>query len=174
MPNIVKQMLVRELTDAFKGAEGLVIVSLSGLSVEESEKLRDSLAEHGLGLQVVRNRLAKLALQEIGLEAPAELFRGNVAVVCGDTEDAIRAAKILQDSDARKSGKVALRGGLLEGSLLDERKAFGLTKLPGKRELHSMLLGAISGPARKLVGLLAAPQGALVRVIQARVDAAGS
>jgi len=77
---------------------------------------------------------------------------------------------VLQDSGARKSGKVALRGGLLEGNLLDEKGAIGLAGLPGKLELRSMMLSAISGPARKLVGLLAAPQGALVRVIQARVD----
>lgn len=173
MPNLVTEMLVRELTDTFKGAEGMVIVSMNGLTVRESEDLRDSLAEQGIGIRMVRNRLAKLAMKEAGLEAPSDLFAGNTAVACGATEDAIHAAKVLQKSDAKKKGKIVLRGGLLEGNMLDEKGALALADIPGKMELQSMLLSAISGPARKLVGLLVAPQGALVRVVQARVDNEG-
>ena len=170
MPNLVNQMLIRELTDSFQAAEGMVIVSMSGLTVQESEALRNSLAEQGVRIRMVRNRLAELALKGVGHEPAEDLFAGNIAIVCGDTEEAIHAAKVLQDSGARKSGKLVLRGGLLEGNMLDEKEALGLASLPGKKELQAMLLSAISGPARKLVGLLVAPQGALVRVIQAHVD----
>ena len=170
MPNLVNKMIVRELVDTLKGAEGMVLVSMSGLSVQESEDLRNALAEQGVRIQIIRNRLAKLAMKDAGLEPPEDLLAGNMAIVCGDTEETISAAKVLQSSAARKSGKVSLRGGLLEGNMLDDKGALGLASLPGRLELQSMLLSAISGPARMLVGLLAAPQGALVRVIQARVD----
>ena len=170
MPNQVNRMLVRELTDDFKGADGMVIVSMSGLTVHECEGLRDSLAEQGVRLKMVRNRLAKIAMKDAGLEPGEDMLAGNIAIVCGDTEEAISAAKLLQDSGVRKSGKVTLRGGLLEGNMLDEKGAIGLAGLPGKLELRSMMLSAISGPARLLVGILAANQGGLVRVIQAHID----
>jgi large subunit ribosomal protein L10 len=170
MPNLVNEMLVRELSQTFKEAEGMVIVSMSGLTVRESEDLRDSLAEHGVRIQMVRNRLAKIAMKDAGLEVPSDLLAGNIAIACGQTEDAIHAAKVLHKSPVRKQGKIVLRGGLLEGSVLDEKGARALADIPGKQELQSMLLSTIAGPARQLVGLLAAPHGSLVRVIQARVD----
>ena len=171
MPNVINEMIVRELSDSFKDAEGMLIVSLGGLTVSETEDLRDGLAEKGVHLRMVRNRLAKRAMAASGKEVPADLFLGNVAMAWGDVETAIDAAKVVSKSQAKKDGKIAVRGGLLEGNLLDAAEAAHLAKLPGRDELRAMMLGAISGPARGLVGLLAAPGGAMARVIQARVDA---
>lgn len=173
MPNVITDMIVRELSSTFKESEGMVIVSLKGLSVAESEDLRDSLAEKGVRLRMVRNRLAKLALSENGLQPPDDLFMGSVAFMCGDPEDAINAAKVIWDSEARKQGKVAIRGGLLDGEFLAQAEASRLADLPGRDELRGMLLSCLIGPQRSLVGLLAAPHGALARAIQAHVDAEG-
>ena len=172
MPNQINEMIARQLSDGFRGAEGMIVVSLSGLSVAETETLRESLAEHGVRLRMVRNRLALRALRERGVEAPTELFQGNVACAWGGPEAAIQAAKVVQGSDLRRTGKLSLRGGLLEGNLLDAAEATALASLPGKNELRAKLLGTIGGPLRGLVSLLVAPHGALARVLQARVDAA--
>jgi len=85
MPNVVKQMMMRELTDALSDAEGLVIVSLAGLTVAETEGLRVSLAEQGVRLRVVRSRLARIALKARGLETPDGMLAGRVTVI--DVED---------------------------------------------------------------------------------------
>jgi len=172
MPNLINRLIVRELSQDFEGAEGMVVVALDGLSVEETEGLRNGLAERGVRMRMVRNRLARIALAERGVEAPADLLVGNVGLVCGGIEDAIHAAKVLHQSDARKSGKVTLRGGLLEGNLLGASEAQALAELPGRDELRARLLRVISGPAQGLVGLLHAPQSALARVIQAHAEAA--
>ena len=171
MPNLINRMIVRELSGDFSEAEGMMIVSLAGLSVHETEDLRNGLAEHGVRLRMVRNRLARIALTERGLEPPEDLLVGNIGFVCGDTEEAIHAAKVLHKSDARKAGKVALKGGLLEGNLLDQDGAQALASLPGRDELRTKIVTAISGPARQLVQILSAPQSSLVRVLQARIDA---
>ena len=173
MPNIINKMLARELTDSLSDAEGMVIVSMAGLTVEESDSLRTALAEQGVQLRMVRNRIAKIALKERGLEAPAELFKGNVAMTWGSPEDTIHAAKVLVKSDAKKAGKVVVRGGLLEGKMLTPQEASNLAELPGKQELQAMLLGVLSGPARSLVGLIHAPGSSLARVLQAKVDQDG-
>ncbi len=174
MPNMINKMIVRELSEAFGSAQGMVIVNLNGLSAAESEGLRTSLAEQGVSLRVVRNRLARRALHESGIEAPDELLAGSVAMAWGAPEDAINAAKVLAKSEPGRKGKVRFRGGLLEGNMLDASGAAAMAKLPNKDELRAMMLGVLSGPARGVVGLLAAPSSALVRVIQARVDEGGS
>jgi len=170
MPNMISEILVRKLSDEFARAQGLVIVSVSGLTVKETENLRNSLAQRGLRIRVVRNRLARLALKQRGIEAPDDLFLGNLACSWGSSEDAITAAKIVKGSEARRNGKVAFKGGLFEGNLLDAQGAAALAELPGKKELRAMLLGLLSGPARGLATLLAAPGSSLVRAVQARVD----
>ena len=83
MPNLINEIVVRQLSEGFGRAEGLVIVSVGGLTVKETETLRTSLAERGLRLRVVRNRLAKLALKSRGVEAPAEMLLGNLACTWG-------------------------------------------------------------------------------------------
>jgi len=173
MPNVIKNMLVRELSGAVEQSEGMLICSMSGLTVAESDKLRDTLAEQGIRLRMVPNRLARLAMKQHDLEPPDDVFAGNIACVWGGPEQAIAAAKVLHKSDARKQGKIALRGGLLEGSLLGADEAQALAELPGRDELRAMMLGAISGPARGLVGVMAAVPGGVARVLQAHVDAGG-
>jgi large subunit ribosomal protein L10 len=170
MPNLINEIVVRQLSEEFSRAEGLVIVSLAGLTVEESETLRDSLAERGLRLRMVRNRLARLALRTRGIEPPEDMLLGNIACAWGSSEDAINAAKVVQASPSRKGGKIAIKGGIFEGELLGPREAAALADLPGKTELRARMLGVLSAPARNLATLIAAPGSSLARVLQARSE----
>ncbi len=174
MPNVINKMIVRQLTGAFQGAEGLLVVSMNGLTVAESEALRDGLAEQGVELRMVRNRLAEIALRETGHEPPKDLLLGNIGISWGDPEAAIHAAKVVKKSAAKKAGKLTIQGGMLEGNFLDSNEATALAELPGKQELQAMLLGVLSGPARNLVGVVNAPLASLARVLQAHIDAAGA
>lgn len=171
MPNIINKIIVRELTDAFSNSEGMIFASLNGLTVAETETLRCALAEQGVRLLMVRNRLASLALTERGFEPPTGLLAGNIGCCWGDAEAAINAAKVLHKSDERKAGKVKLRGGVFEGNVLDETEAVALASLPGRDELHAMLVGTIAAPMQQLVCVLAANPSGLARVLQAHVDA---
>jgi len=174
MPNLINDIIVRQLSEEFASAEGMVIVSLSGLTVEETESLRDALAERGVRLRMVRNRLAKIALKNRGLDASDELLSGSIACAWGTSEDAINVAKIVQKAvkaaDPKKGTKLAFKGGFFEGSMIDAKAAAALAELPGKAELRAKLLGVLSGPARSLVTLLAAPGSSVVRAMQAKVD----
>ena len=171
MPNLINQLISRELDHAFSEAEGAILVSLSGLTVEESENIRSALAEHGVRLRMVRNRLAQRSLEAQGFDVPDGTLVGNIGCCWGGAEDTIHAAKVLQGSPERKAGKVALKGGILEGNFLSPNEAVALASLPGRDELRAKVLGTLAAPAQKIASLLAAPQGALARVLQAHVDA---
>ena len=173
MPNIVKHMVVRQITEDLRDAEGMLLVNMSGLSVAETEELRIKMAEQDVPLRMIPNRLTRLALKERGVEPPSEMLRGNVAVSWGDPEAAIHAAKVVKAAPARKDGRLTFLGGMLEGNFLGAEDAALLASMPGRDELRAMILGCLSGPARGLVMCLAGPGGGLARVIQARVDEGG-
>ena len=155
MPNIVNKMVVAELENEFKDAEGMVLVSFSGLSVEESDGLRGKLAEKNVNFKMVRNSLARRVLADKNIEFPeADALKGNTGVAYGDAEAAVDAAKIFNDKEVRKAGKVAFKGALLEGNALDAKSAKDLADLPDRDTLHAMLLGCIAGPARGLATCL--------------------
>jgi large subunit ribosomal protein L10 len=171
MPNIVNNLGLAELKSAFGDAEGMLFFSMAGLTMEENEELRGAMFESGAQVRLVRNRLAKLALADRGLEVAADTFKGNVAIAWGNAEAAIGAAKVVSEAKGlRKEGKINVRGGVLEGNLLDASDAAALANVPDRPTLQAMLLGAISGPARSLATVLDANQSSLARVLQARVD----
>jgi len=173
MPSIVNQMAARQLSRVFDEAEGMVVVSFGGLSVEENDTLRGDLAEKGVHVMMVRNRLARIVLKERGLDFPDGVFKGNCAVAVGSTEETISAAKVLTDKELKEKGKVLVKAGLLEGSVLDAGEAAALAKVPDRQTLQAQLLGVISGPARSLASIVNAVPSSVARVIQAHADSGG-
>ena len=114
MPNVVKQMVLRELEAELEGVEGVLLFSMSGLTVAENEAFRCSMADGGVRVRVVSNALTKRALAGYGHEFPEDVFVGHTAMACGSPESTIHAAKCLQDSPMRKEGKLAFKAGIPE------------------------------------------------------------
>ncbi|MBI5364006.1 MAG: 50S ribosomal protein L10 [Planctomycetes bacterium] len=170
MPNLVNRLVVRELQNDLGKAEGMVIVSFGGLTVKESEALRNQLAKKGAGLTLVRNSLARVVLAERGFELGDAVLTGNTAIAFGDTESAIHASKIFQTPEVKKAGKVKIRAAVLEGRLLGAQDAIGLADVPDKKTLHANLVSLlISGP-RSLAMLVNAVPAGQARLLQARAD----
>jgi len=170
MPNLVNQLVVRDLSAAFEKAEGLIVIGYAGLNAVENETLRDKLAEKGCELRMVRNALARLVLHQRGWELAEDSFAGNTAIAFGDAEAVIHAAKVLASAEVKKVGKAKARAGVLEGRLLGPADVAQLADVPDRTTLQARLLGCISGPARGLVSVLNGLPAGLARVTQARAD----
>lgn len=170
MPNIVNEMVVREMAEDLKDISSMLVVSFGGLTVSESEAIRTSLAEKGIRLRMTRNKLLRRVLAERGIELAGDIFTGNNAIVAGDAETAIGAAKVFDEKDVKKLKKTAIKGGLLEGEVLDAEAAQALAALPDRDTLRAMMLGVISGPARGLATVINAVPASVARVIQAHAD----
>lgn len=173
MPSIVKKLAAAELTAALEGADSLVVIGLEGLDMPENEGFRNELAEKGVSLRVVPNKIARRVLSERGMDLPEDAFQGQTAIAVGSAETAIEAAKVVKGSDLRKDGKLVMRAGALEGAVLGAADAVALAEVPDKDTLRAKILGCLVGPAQGLVGILNAPPSALARVVQAKVDAEG-
>ena len=76
-------------------------------------------------------------------------------------------AKILVDF-AKDHEVFEVRGGLLEGNLVEQAEIATLATLPSLDVLHARLVGVIQAPATKLVRLLSEPGGQIARVLAAR------
>ncbi|HIG10697.1 MAG: 50S ribosomal protein L10 [bacterium] len=173
MPNLVNELISKELASEFEGLDGLLIVSFGGLTVEETESLRDNMAEKGVSFRMVPNKLARRILAEKGLEFDRVAMSGNTAVAYGDAEAAINAAKILTEPEVKKAGKVKIKGGMLEQIMLDAEGALLLANIPDRDTLRAKILGCLSGPARGIVGTIHAVPSGLARVLQAHADQEG-
>ncbi|MCP3919157.1 MAG: 50S ribosomal protein L10 [bacterium] len=171
MPNIVNEMVVRELDQELGAADGMVVVSFSGIDVATTQNVRGDLAEKGARFMMVRNNLARRVLAEKGIEFDDGTFTGNTAIAYGDTESAISAAKVLTDTQIKKAG-VKVKAGLLDGEVLGPADAVKLADIPDRDTLRAQLLGCISGPARGLATVINAVPSSVARVLQARVDSA--
>jgi large subunit ribosomal protein L10 len=173
MPNLVNKMVVRELSGVLAGADGLLLVSFAGLTVVESEALRNQLAEHGVTLRMVRNSLARRVFAERGFELAGDALKGNTAIATGTLEGVVRAAKAFTQPDVKKAGKVTIKAGLFEGRAIGGAEANALASMPDRDTLRAQILGAISGPARGLVMALDALPSGFARVLKARADQLG-
>ncbi|MCA8980822.1 MAG: 50S ribosomal protein L10 [Planctomycetes bacterium] len=170
MPNLVNQLISRELESELSDAGSMILVSFGGLTVVESEDLRGKLAEKNVRFRMVKNSIARRIFAERGFEFGDDTFSGNTGLAYGETESAIHAAKIFTSKEVKKAGKVEVKGGVMEGSLLGPREAAMLADVPDRDTLRAMLLGVISAPARSLVSVINAVPSGLARVLQARVD----
>ena len=173
MPNVITELLTRDLEKNFEESDGAVLVNYAGLTVKEDSEIRDNLAARGVEFRMVRNTLCKRVMTERGFEIDDDLFVGNIAIAWGDAEATIGAAKVFTEKEVKKAGKVTIKAGIFEGRFLGGSEATALADIPDKDTLRAMLLSALSGSARGLVQILAGLPGGLARVIQANVDQEG-
>lgn len=164
MERAQKAEAVEDLKEIFSGAGSVVVTHYSGLTVAEMTSLRGRLRESGGQLKVVKNRLAKIALQGGPSEGAADLFQGPVAIAWA--EDPVSAPKAASDF-AKTNDKLVLVGGFMESTVLDEAGVKSLASLPSLDELRGKLVGLIQAPATKVAGVVQAPAGQLARVLQA-------
>jgi large subunit ribosomal protein L10 len=170
MPNLVNRLVSRELSNAFKEAEGMIVISFGGLTVKESEGLRTKMAEKGVRMRMVRNSLALRVLKERGLDLGEQALSGNTAIAWGKAEAAIHAAKLFTSADVKKAGKVKVRAGMIEGKVLGPQDAVQLADVPDRNTLNAKILGCLSGPTRGIVTVLNGPPSSLVRLLKARAE----
>ncbi|MEO1472874.1 MAG: 50S ribosomal protein L10 [Pseudomonadota bacterium] len=142
--------------DTLKGVfdeSGVVVVThYTGLTVAEMTGLRAKLREGGGKLKVIKNRLAKIALDGKGGDAAQELFKGPVAIAY--SPDPVVAAKAAADF-AKDNDKLVVIGAVMDENVLDAKGVEALAKLPSLDQLRGKLIGLIQAPATKVATFVA-------------------
>ncbi|MBC8370577.1 MAG: 50S ribosomal protein L10 [Planctomycetes bacterium] len=171
MVSTLNEWMVGTYGEQFSGNEGMVLLSIENLTVEESQELRTKVREAGAQLRVTKNRLAKVALQQAGIEFSDDAWSGMCGIMVGDTESTINATKAIEvlwkKAEVRK---VNYRAAVLDGSQMSASEAASIASMEDKDTLRGKICGTIMGSPRQLAAIFSEVPTSLARVIQARVD----
>lgn len=162
-----KHTFVTDLQTRLQDAQALVVTHYRGLTVAEMQTLRRQMRDAGGEVQVAKNRLAKLAVKDLPLNAATEFMTGPTALAF--SADPVAAAKVAQQF-ADKNDKLIIVGGALNEKTLSAADIKALSKLPSLDELRGKLVGLLQAPAQRLATVTQAPAGQVARVIQAKAN----
>lgn len=165
MVSNIKIQKVGALKSEFDVANTMLVMHYHGLTVADLEIMRRRFRKSNVRFQIVKNRLAKIAIGENHFSVCASLFQGPTAIAYGD--DPATIAKLVVES-SKENAKLKIMGGVYESAIIDVEKIKFLASLPSHDELRGQIIGMISSVPSKLVRTIKEPSSALARVISAR------
>ncbi|ACL68868.1 50S ribosomal protein L10 [Halothermothrix orenii] len=163
MPRPEKEAVVNELTDKLSSAKSLVLTDYKGLDVATITELRAKLREAGVEYRVVKNTLARIAAKKAEIEEINEVLVGPTAIAFG-IEDAVSPAKVLVDF-AKEHEELEIKGGVLNGEVIDDEKIKSLAKIPPREELLAKAFAGMKAPLTGFVNVLQGNIRNLVNVL---------
>lgn len=168
MPTAAKAQVIDQTKEKFEQATGVFLTEYRGLTVQDMQTLRASLREKGGELKVIKNTLFRKALGETADALTEELGSGPTAFAFV-YENETDCAKILMDYTKTNKAFV-VKGGLLNGKIMDAQAVESFSKLPPRDQLIAMVIGAVAAPLSTLVGTVEAIYAQPIRVIGAVAD----
>lgn len=166
MPTQEKIAAVDDLKQRLVGVKTVLLTEYRGLTVQQISELRKQLRAVSAHYKVVKNRLAKIAVSSSELEVLRPQLKGPIALIVSK-DDPVAVAKAVS-TFARTNQAFAVKGGYVDGRLMQPEGLKALAELPSREALRAQLVGAISGPLTQLVSLLQAPQRELAYVLAER------
>lgn len=159
-----KVQAVQDLNGIFTSAGVVVVTHYSGLTVADVTQLRVQMAEAGANFRVIKNRLAKIALDGTPCAGISELLAGPIAIAF--SEDLVAAPKVVA-TFAKQNDNLVILGGVMGETILNVDDVEALAALPSLDELRAKLLSLFNAPATRIAGVLQAPAVQLTRVFSA-------
>ena len=163
-----KQQIVAEVNEVAASALSAVIADYRGLTVAEMTEMRVKARESGVYLRVVRNTLAKRAVEGTEYECLNDAFVGPTLLAFSQ-EDPGAAARLIKEY-AKDYAELEVKALSIGGALLGADQLDRVAKLPTLDEARSMLMSVMQAPVVKLARSLNEVPGKLVRTIAAVRD----
>ncbi len=164
MAHFEKEYIVKEVSDSFKNAEGLIVSNFEKISAVEIDSLRRKLEKNSAELIVTKNTLLKRALTLVDLSDVSQFLDGITGITVYH-DDPVSAAKTLYDF-SKDHATFKVRGGVIEGTLLNDQKTKELSELPSKDVLRATVVMRMKSPITGLVNVLAGSIRGFVTVLQ--------
>jgi large subunit ribosomal protein L10 len=163
-----KQAIVADVAAAVAKAQAIVLAEYRGLEVGNITALRRQAREAGVTLRVLKNTLARRAVEGTPFAPLAEKMAGPL--MYGISTDPVAAARVM-NTFAKDNDKLVIRAGALAGSVLDANGVKALATMPSREELLSRLLGTMQAPIAQFVRTLNEVPSKFVRALAAVRDA---
>lgn len=163
-----KKAIVGEVAEVAASAPTAIAAEYIGLNVAQMTELRNQAREAGIFVRVVRNTLAKRALEGTRFDCMRDELKGPLLLAFSNEEPG-SAAKVIRDF-SKKNDKLVVKLVSIDGKLLPAGDIEKLASLPSLDEARSQLLGLFQAPLGKFVRVLAEPEAKFARLLGARRD----
>lgn len=154
------------LESEFGAARGIYLTDINKITVDKMTQLRRELRKSGLRYLVVKNSLARKALERCGKTDVAPFLKGPVGVVIAKG-DATLPAKVLRDFHKANKDILQVKAAFVEGALMTAAQVDKLADIPSREVLLSQLLSVLKAPMTNLAGSLNAILGNFVGTLEA-------
>lgn len=161
-----KETFVREFRSRMERAPVVYLTDFTGLDVKSMTTLRRRLAEAGAEYLVVKNRLAKLALEDLDIPDLSEWLTGPTGVVISE-EGAVEPAKAVAEFAEEHEDRPVFKIGVLDNGILEPEKIKRLAKLPPRDALLAELAGLMEAPLQALAMALGSKLQEVVGLVEA-------
>ena len=164
-----KEAIVAEVAEVAKSAHSAVGAEYRGLTVEQLTALRVEARKAGVYLRVVKNTLARRAVEGTDFACMQEGLTGPLILVFSQ-QDSGAAVCVVQDF-VKGYDKFKVRLVAIGGKLFDVLEINTLTKIPTYEQTLSQLMALMKAPVQKLAATINEVPDKLVRTIAAIRDA---
>ena len=163
-----KQAMVAEVSAQLKGAQSVIVAEYRGLDVGRVTQLRAKARKSGLYLRVLKNTLARRAVQGTPFEKLTDQMVGPL--IYSISRDPVSGAKVLSEF-ARDNEQFVIKAGAMPNTVMSDKDIKALALLPSRNELLARLLGTMQAPMAKLARTLNEVPGKFARTLAAYRDA---
>ena len=163
-----KKAIVAEVAEIAANAHSVVGAVYQGIESNEMNELRAKARADGVYLRVVKNSLAKRAVEGTDFECIQSELTGAL-VLAFSQEDPGAAGRVISEF-VKENDKLEVKIVSIGGKLLAPEDVKVLAKMPTKDQAIAMLMSVMKAPISKFVRTLAEPHTKLVRTIAAVRD----
>jgi large subunit ribosomal protein L10 len=158
-----KKKITKQLFKKFSKAKSVVFADYSGFSVKEMNELRAKFRESDIEFRIIKNTLAKIALDKAKIRGLEEYLVGPTSAAFSYSEP-IMAAKILKSFNI--NGKnLTIKAGYVEGEIYGHDEMVYLASLPSREELITSFIRYLSYPLYRFVHVLRDPLVNLINIL---------
>ena len=168
-PKQEKVEAVEDFSKRVQASKSAVVTGYTGLTVEEVTDLRAKLFHAKVEYHVVKNNLARIALNKCNITVLDDLLTGPTAIALA-MEDAVAPARVLTKF-AKDHEKLSVKGGWMDGRMVTVQDIKALSNLPSREVLLAKALGSMKSPISGIVQVLAGPARKLVYALSAVAEA---
>jgi len=165
MSKPVKEMIMADYRSRFGDLEGALAIDIRGIEANVNNEFRSALAKQDVQVTVIKNTLARKAIDGTAIEPLLPALEGPTALAYG-AESVVEVARQLVDW-AKKIKELDLKGAVLDGEYFDG--AAGVKKLstfPTRDEAKAKVVLLILTPAGNVVGAAKAPGSQLLGIVK--------